>query len=81
MTVIKMPNNKNIELVDLETHVALCEHRRTVMDDRILKLELQLKEFEEANRAARKLIIGSLISIATGVFSTIVAILLKYQLL
>jgi hypothetical protein len=81
MTVIKIPSNKNIELVDLETHVALCEHRRTVQDERILRLETQLEEFEEANRATKKIIIGSLVSIATGVVSTIVAILLKYQLL
>lgn len=81
MSFIKVPSNKNIESVDLETHVALCEHRRLVMNERILKLETGLKDLDEANRAGKRLIIGSLISIATGMFSTIVAILLKYQVI
>jgi hypothetical protein len=44
-------------------------------------MESQFAEFEARAKSNRRIILASLVSIATGVVSTIVAIFLKYQLL
>ena len=80
MAVISV-SNKPLEFTDLEAHVVLCEQRRVTADDRIQRMETQFAEFEARAKSNRKIILASLISIATGVASTIVAIFLKYQLL
>lgn len=80
MAVISI-SNKPLEFTDLEAHVVLCEQRRVTADDRISRMEAQFIEFEARAKSNRKIILASLISIATGVASTIVAIFLKYQLL
>lgn len=80
MAVISI-SNKPLEFTDLEAHVALCEQRRVAADDRIQRMESQFAEFEARAKSNRRIILASLVSIATGVVSTIVAIFLKYQLL
>jgi hypothetical protein len=80
MSVISI-SNKPLEFTDLEAHVVLCEQRRKATDDRIQRMESQFAEFEAQAKSNRKIILASLVSIATGVVSTIVAIFLKYQLL
>jgi len=79
MAVISI-SNKPLEFTDLEAHVVLCEQRRQVADDKIARLENQFDELELRAASTRKIIIASLVSIATGVCSTIVAIFLKYNL-
>lgn len=80
MAVISI-SNKPLEVTDLEAHVVLCEQRRISADERIQRIENQFVEFEARAKSNRKIILASLVSIATGVVSTIVAIFLKYQLL
>lgn len=80
MAVISI-SNKPLEFTDLEAHVVLCEQRRISSDERIQRIENQFNEFEIRAKSNRKIILASLVSIATGVVSTIVAIFLKYQLL
>jgi len=81
MSVIKIPSNKSIELTDLEAHVVLCEQRRESVDERIDKLEEKFSSLEEQERISRRLLIGSLITIATGILTTILAVVLRYKFL
>jgi hypothetical protein len=81
MSVIRVPSNKSIELTDLEAHVVLCEQRRESVDVRIDKLEEKFSSLEEQERISRRLLIGSLITIATGILTTILAVILRYKFL
>lgn len=71
-------SNKDVELTDLETHVALCAQRRDATDLRIQRLENKLASADERNDRVRNLLLGGLISLAAGIAGTIFAVLLKY---
>lgn len=77
MAVIRIPDNKNQELINLETHVALAEQRRSLIEDRIKKLEEKFSVLEQDERLSRRLLIGSLITIMGGILTTILTILLR----
>lgn len=81
MSVIRVPSNKSVELTDLETHVVLCEQRRKSTDNRIEKLESKFAVLEEQERTSRRLLIGSLVTVASGILTTIIAVILKYKFL
>lgn len=81
MSIIRVPSNKGVELTDLETHVILCEQRRNSMDDRIQRLENKFSILEEQERQSRRLLIGSLITVAGGILTTILTIVLRYKFL
>lgn len=81
MSVIRVPSNKSVELTDLETHVVLCEQRRKSTDNRIEKLESKFALLEEQERTSRRLLIGSLVTVASGILTTIIAVILKYKFL
>lgn len=73
-----LSTNKNVELTDLETHVALCAQRRDATDLRIQRLENKLALADERNDRVRNLLLGGLISLSAGIAGTIFAVLLKY---
>jgi len=77
MSVIRLSDNKNQELTNLETHVALAEQRRSLIEDRIKKLEEKFSVLEQDERLSRRLLIGSLITILGGILTTILTILLR----
>jgi hypothetical protein len=81
MSLIRIPSNKSAELTDLETHVMLCEQRREATDDRLSKLEEKFTLLEEQERVSRRMLVGSLITIAGAILSSIVAVILKYKFL
>lgn len=77
MAVIRIPDTKNQELTNLETHVILAEQRRSLIEDRIKKLEEKFAVLEQDERLSRRLLIGSLITILGGILTTILTILLR----
>lgn len=79
MSVIRVPINKSVELTDLEVHVVLCEQRRKSTDERIASLENKFHDLEEQERASRRLLIGSLLTVAGGILTTILAVVLRYK--
>jgi len=81
MSVIRVPSNKSAELTDLETHVMLCEQRRVAVEDRLAKLEEKFDRLEEQERVSRRLLVGSLVTIASAILSSIAAIILKFKIL
>ena len=74
-------SGKDIELTDLETHVALCAQRRSVIELRIERLENKLALADERNDRVRNILLGGFISLAVGIAGTIFAVLLKHGLL
>ena len=76
MAVISIPNNKSLEVSDLEAHVMLCEQRRMAIESKILRVEQEIEEIKNQAQASRKLVIGAIISIITGVMTTVFSILL-----
>lgn len=77
MSVIRLSDNKNQEFSNLETHVILSEQRRSLIEDRIKKLEEKFSVLEQDERLSRRLLIGSLITILGGILTTILTILLR----
>lgn len=76
-----MPNHKSVEVTDLETHVALSQQRREAIEDRLQRLEEKFLILEEQERMSRRLLIGSLVTIASAILSSIAAIILKFKIL
>lgn len=76
-----LSSSKDVELTDLETHVALCAQRRIATDLRIERLENKLAQADERNDRVRNILLGGFISLAVGIVGTTVAVLLKNGLL
>jgi hypothetical protein len=76
-----LSSNKDIELVDLETHVALCSQRRQALEARIDALETKLSRADERAERVRNLLLGGLISLAAGIAGTVFAIIFKHGVL
>lgn len=78
MAVITVPSNKNIEFVDLEVHAIICEQRRLALEERINIVADRIEKFEAQQRANKKLVLGAIISIATGIITTIVSLVARH---
>lgn len=81
MALIPVPNNKNIESKELEVHVVMCEYRRKVIEDKIEYLEKQIEDTNTRAMMSKKLILGAILSVITGVITTIFSIFLNYNFL
>jgi hypothetical protein len=73
-----LSSNKNVELTDLETHVALCAQRRLALEVRIDNLERKISHSDEKSDRIKNLFLGGLVSLTVGVAGTIFAILFKH---
>lgn len=76
MAVINVRSNKNIEFVDLEVHAIMCEQRRLALEEKITEVAEKLKEFEKHDKANKKLMLGAIVSIITGLISTVISVAL-----
>lgn len=74
-------SNKDVELVDLETHVALSAQRRRLLETRLEALESKLARAEERAERVRNIFLGGLISLAAGVAGTVFAVMFKHGVL
>lgn len=72
-----LSSSKDVELVDLETHVALCAQRRLAIEARINSIEKKLTQAEERAERIRNIFLGGLISLAAGVGGTLFAVLFR----
>ena len=70
--------NKDIEMTDLETHVTLCAERRAQTSDRIGAIEEKMNLMETRSRATMSMLMGGLISLATGTVSAAITILFRH---
>jgi len=73
--------NKDIELTDLETHVALCTQRRKTLEARLDNVERKISQAEEKSDKIKILFLSGLVSLAVGVAGTIFAVLFKHGVL
>jgi chaperonin cofactor prefoldin len=74
MSLIPVSNDKPS---NLNTQLALHKERASHLETRIERLEKKFEDSEEQNQQTKRVIIGSLISIATGILTTVVAILIR----
>ena len=74
MAVINVRSNKNIEFVDLEVHAIMCEQRRLALEEKINVVAGRLEEYEQQQLANKRLMLGAIVSIATGIATTIVSL-------
>ena len=77
MAVINVPNNKNIEFLDLEVHAIMCEQRRMILEEKINAVLDRVKELESQRDTNKKLVLGAIVSIVTGIVSTVVSLLAR----
>ena len=71
MGLIQVPDNKNIENTNLETHVALSLARNSALEDRIGRAEKKINDMEEQTRAIKRILLGAAISTLFGVIGTV----------
>jgi hypothetical protein len=79
MGFIQQPSHKNIELIDLEAHVLLSTQRRDALEEKIKRVEDELKYIEDQQLISRRLFVGSIVSILTGILSTAIAVMMRFH--
>ena len=75
MAIINVPSNKNIEFLDLEVHAIMCEQRRLALEEKINSVVDRIEEYEQQQLANKRLMLGAIVSIATGIVTTIVSLI------
>lgn len=75
MAIINVQSNKNIEFLDLEVHAIMCEQRRLALEEKINSVAARIDEYEQQQLANKRLMFGAIVSIATGIVTTIVSLL------
>lgn len=74
MSVINVQSNKNIEFRDLEVHAIMCEQRRLALEEKINSVINRVEEYEQQQLANKRLMLGAIVSIVTGIITTIVSL-------
>lgn len=74
MAIINVQSNKNIEFLDLEVHAIICEQRRLALEEKINAVSNRIEEYEQQQTANRRLMLGAIVSIVTGIVTTIVSL-------
>ena len=74
MAIINVQSNKNIEFLDLEVHAIMCEQRRLALEEKINAVADRVTEYEQQQLANKRLMLGAIVSIATGIVTTIVSL-------
>ena len=74
MAIINVQSNKNIEFLDLEVHAIMCEQRRLALEEKINSVADRIEEYEQQQLANKRLMLGAIVSIATGIVTTIVSL-------
>lgn len=77
MAVINVQSNKNIEFVDLEVHAIMCEQRRLALEEKINAVADRINDYEQQQLANKRLVLGAIVSIVTGIITTIVSLLAR----
>ena len=74
MAIINVQSNKNIEFLDLEVHAIMCEQRRLALEEKVNAVANRIEEYEQQQLANKRLMLGAIVSIATGIVTTIVSL-------
>jgi hypothetical protein len=77
MSVINVQSNKNIEFADLEVHAIMCEQRRLALEEKINAVAGRINDYEQQQLANKRLVLGAIVSIVTGIITTIVSLLAR----
>lgn len=78
MALIHIPEyQKSLESTDLEAHVALCAERYKKLDENSERLEKKIELMIETNRENRKMFVGAIVTIATGIISYLISSLIR----
>jgi hypothetical protein len=67
MGVITVSDNKKIEYKDLEAHVNISQERYRILEARIARTEREVEKIHEENKANRRIVIGTIVSLLTGI--------------
>ena len=78
MAIINVQSNKNIEFVDLEVHAIMCEQRRLALEEKINLVANRIDDYEQQQKANKRLVLGAIVSIATGIVTTAVSLLARH---
>jgi hypothetical protein len=74
MAIINVQSNKNIEFVDLEVHAIMCEQRRLALEEKINSVANRIDDYEQQQKANKRLMLGAIVSIVTGIVTTTVSL-------
>jgi hypothetical protein len=74
MAIINVQSNKNIEFIDLEVHAIMCEQRRLALEEKINSVASRIDDYEQQQLANKRLMLGAIVSIVTGIVTTTVSL-------
>jgi len=66
MGAIVISDNKHVDYKDLEAHVSMNQERNRVLEERIARAEREIEKIHDEQKATKKTIIGTMLSIITG---------------
>jgi hypothetical protein len=78
MGYIRFADNKPQEYSDLETHVTLSKERNQVLEDRIARTDSRIDKMIEQADSNKKLMIGAVITLISGLSVTFYGKLLSW---
>jgi hypothetical protein len=67
MGAITISDNQRIEYKDLEAHVNISHERYRILEERIARAEREVEKIHEENKANRRIVVGTTISLLTGI--------------
>ena len=78
MAFVQTSSNKDIELTNLETHVALSKQRYAILEERVERAEDEINRIQEQSKATKKAILGAIITVVTSAVSAAVAFMFNF---
>jgi predicted GTPase len=78
MAFVQTSSNKDIELTNLETHVALSKQRYAILEERVERAEDEINRIQEQSKATKKAILGAIITVVTSAVSAAGALIFNF---
>jgi len=78
LITIPKPADKDVEYSNLSTHVMLSHERYQALNARICKLEDEYEKVKSQVRSNKQYILGATATVLAGIFSTIVALIIRF---
>ena len=78
MAFVQSVSNKEIELTNLETHVALSKQRYAILEERVKRAEDEINSIHDQSKATKRAIIGASITVATSAVSAAGALVFNF---
>ena len=70
-------SNKDVEFTNLGTHVVLCQERYRVLEDRVIRAEVEINDIHAQSKSNRKAMLSAFVAVVTGIVSGTIVFFIK----